>query len=563
MPCRRDYATRDDSSTHQSFSSKTRRVCYGGDTRTHVGLPFKLTSTDAHAALKKWTKRKPFRPWSLRDGNAHKPSLKTVFLPHWVFQCEISVKYRGVVGYDAGGGKVTWTAIDTWRDGGSTKYDSSSKETQICASFGHRRDLLSALHGKHVGSLPGRNKNANEELDDTRASSSKINLISMPDRVQASLDASKFGAGPPGQIHVERFSMKRSLAWELAFRRVRESEREKATELLKRNHKADAVRDVALDITLSPKRHVKAVLLPAFIAHFTHGEVRGPSGDASPRKHVAVVCGVTGNVVVDEDVVDVGKARTAAVVGGVFLPALCAHFCLGPEFAGIIAAQTALGSALAFAVAGAFARRAPVAERERVERVRVADETAAFAAAMRVGGAGDKAWMDESTQLRRDDAEWGRWKETDKQNWDETEREEWAANIWQWQRLRKREREERRAHLDAARFRLEEATRRDEEKERRWGPGWRVATGAGTGRGGGGGGRDTKGFYKLLGLTAKLADATYEDIKNAYRKEAMAWHPDKHQGDDEKKRAAKTFRELQKAYLVLGNKTEREVYDGL
>ena len=61
--------------------------------------------------------------------------------------------------------------------------------------------------------------------------------------------------------------------------------------------------------------------------------------------------------------------------------------------------------------------------------MRVADETAAFAAAMRVGGAGDKAWMDESTQLRRDDAEWGRWKETDKQNWDETEREEWPKII--------------------------------------------------------------------------------------------------------------------------------------
>ena len=89
--------------------------------------------------------------------------------------------------------------------------------------------------------------------------------------------------------------------------------------------------------------------------------------------------------------------------------------------------------------------------------MRVADETAAFAAAMRVGGAGDKAWMDESTQLRRDDAEWGRGKETDKQNWDETEREEWAANIWQWQRLRKREREELRAPFDAARLSLEEA----------------------------------------------------------------------------------------------------------
>jgi curved DNA-binding protein CbpA len=43
----------------------------------------------------------------------------------------------------------------------------------------------------------------------------------------------------------------------------------------------------------------------------------------------------------------------------------------------------------------------------------------------------------------------------------------------------------------------------------------------------------------------------------------MAWHPDKHQGDYAKTRAAKTFRELQKAYQVLGNKVEREVYDGL
>ena len=89
------------------------------------------------------------------------------------------------------------------------------------------------------------------------------------------------------------------------------------------------------------------------------------------------------------------------------------------------------------------------------------DESEAFAAAMRHGGPGDHAWMDESTQRRRDDAEWGRWKETDKQNWEEGKREEWAANIWQWQRLRRREREERRAQLEAERSRLEEAERRD------------------------------------------------------------------------------------------------------
>jgi DnaJ-class molecular chaperone len=56
--------------------------------------------------------------------------------------------------------------------------------------------------------------------------------------------------------------------------------------------------------------------------------------------------------------------------------------------------------------------------------------------------------------------------------------------------------------------------------------------------------------------------STKEEIKSAYRREAMAWHPDKHQGADAKERAARNFRELQKAYQVLGNQVEREVYDG-
>jgi len=65
----------------------------------------------------------------------------------------------------------------------------------------------------------------------------------------------------------------------------------------------------------------------------------------------------------------------------------------------------------------------------------------------------------------------------------------------------------------------------------------------------------------VLGLQSKLVSATIDEIKSAYRKEAMAWHPDKHQGEEAKARAAKSFRELQKAYQVLGDVTEREVYD--
>ena len=534
-----------------------RRPCYGGDAADHLGLPFTLTAEDAHAALKRWAGQKPFRPWTLRDGAKRRPSLRAVFLPHWVFDCEISTRYRGSVGYDAGGGKYEWTSIETWRDGGTTAYPSSAPQSQICASFKHRRDLVLAVAGAHVGAFPARGLRAASVPSGTDAT-----LRSMPCIRDAVLEAAAHGAGAPRAIEAERFGMKRSLAWELCFRRIRECEREKARAALKLAHGADAVKDVALEIELSPGRKVRAVRLPAYVAQFTHGETRGPSGAFSPRARVAVVCGTTGEVRVDEDVVDVAKARAFAVCGCVVAPALLASWALGPDAHALLAAQASLGSAAAFALAGAAARRAPLAARARAEAARVRDESEAFAAAMRHGGPGDHAWMDESTQRRRDDAEWGRWKETDKQNWEEGKREEWAANIWQWQRLRRREREERRAQLEAERSRLEEAERRDEEKERRWGPGWRKASGAGTGRGGSGG-RDTKGFYKLLGLREKLGEATAEEIKSAYRKEAMAWHPDKHQGEKAKTRAAKAFRELQRAYQVLGNKAEREVYDSL
>ena len=559
VPTRRNASASGEASP---ASASGRRPCYGGDAGEHLGLPFTLTAEDAHAALKKWAGQKPFRPWTLRDGAKPRPSLRAVFLPHWVFDCEVSTRYRGSVGYDAGGGKYEWTNIETWRDGGTTPYPSSATQSQICASFKHRRDLAAAVTGAHVGALPRRGPRSPSTAtrDEKEKETETVTLRPMPSVRDAVLEAARHGAGAPNAVEAERFGMKRSLAWELCFRRIRECEREKAKIALKEAHGADAVKDIALDIDLSPGRRVRAVRLPAFIAAFTHGETRGPNGDFQPRTHVAVVCGTTGNVRVDEDVVDTSKARALAVFGGVLAPAFVAAWALGPEAHALLAAQASLGSALAFAAAGAVP---PLAAREREEAVRVREETEAFAAAMRHGGPGDRAWMDESTQRRRDDAEWGRWKETDKQNWEEGKREEWAANIWQWQRLRRREREERRAQLEAERFRLEEAERRDEEKERRWGPGWRKASGAGTGRGSGGGGRDTKGYYKLLGLRDKLGEATAEEIKSAYRKEAMAWHPDKHQGEKAKTRAAKAFRELQRAYQVLGNKAEREVYDSL
>lgn len=62
-------------------------------------------------------------------------------------------------------------------------------------------------------------------------------------------------------------------------------------------------------------------------------------------------------------------------------------------------------------------------------------------------------------------------------------------------------------------------------------------------------------YYKVLGVEH---DASLTDIKNAYRRLAMKYHPDKSKGDKENE---KHFKEINEAFSVLGDKEKREKYD--
>ncbi|MFL5763596.1 MAG: DnaJ C-terminal domain-containing protein [Bacteroidia bacterium] len=68
---------------------------------------------------------------------------------------------------------------------------------------------------------------------------------------------------------------------------------------------------------------------------------------------------------------------------------------------------------------------------------------------------------------------------------------------------------------------------------------------------------DFKDYYKILNVEK---NATAEDIKKAYRRLAVKYHPDKNPGN---KSAEEKFKEANEAYEVLGDPEKRKKYDEL
>ena len=62
-------------------------------------------------------------------------------------------------------------------------------------------------------------------------------------------------------------------------------------------------------------------------------------------------------------------------------------------------------------------------------------------------------------------------------------------------------------------------------------------------------------YYQTLGVQK---GATPDEIKKAYRKLAVKYHPDKNQGDSD---AEKKFKEISEAYEVLSDENKRHMYD--
>ncbi|XP_060870024.1 dnaJ homolog subfamily C member 30, mitochondrial-like [Metopolophium dirhodum] len=64
-----------------------------------------------------------------------------------------------------------------------------------------------------------------------------------------------------------------------------------------------------------------------------------------------------------------------------------------------------------------------------------------------------------------------------------------------------------------------------------------------------------KSHYEALNISKS---ATHKEIKDAYYRLSMIYHPDKNKGSEE---AAKNFRDITSAYEILGNVRQRKLYD--
>lgn len=63
-------------------------------------------------------------------------------------------------------------------------------------------------------------------------------------------------------------------------------------------------------------------------------------------------------------------------------------------------------------------------------------------------------------------------------------------------------------------------------------------------------------YYDILGVSK---GASADEVKKAYRKQALEWHPDKHK--DNKEVAEKRFKEINEAYQILSDAEKRSAYD--
>ncbi|KAL0032860.1 hypothetical protein WJX77_003294 [Trebouxia sp. C0004] len=500
-------------------------------------VPFQISLQVAKDKFEQWHAEKWLSPRRvLQKAGAE---MCPVLLPFWLFEAAIKVEYAAQIGLHGtddskSDEELVWRDTD-WKTIPYREYPWTLSAMQVYASYNYRRDLT------HVVKTPGM-------LSRARSLS----------RDEAETQEADVGKGDAG-VSVHPPSMRQAVAWELAFRNIRQSEVADATEKLLKDPQVAGVRDVKLRIT-TLRRRARIVYLPAYVVDYNFGSRFNAHGERTPERFQAVISGMGEGIVAAERHYDSMRAQLTAAAGVGGATALVSWGVaplLGLQAPALLSAESAFWSFLIAASAGLAANLAPSLLRSYEEESRLQNEQQLFDKYMAMG-MGPHHIGDDEQELIRSNVEWQRWEGADKWHWDACKRQLWADNLWRSHHQRRLQRGRLKEYLSTQQERErweyeQEATRqqrfgRSHFAQHHFGGDMENVQ------------RDHLGYYNALGL--EPGAASLPAIKEAFRQAALMWHPDRQKDSEEQRvNAESRFRKLRSAYEVLRDPEKRRQYD--
>ena len=329
--------------------------------------------------------------------------------------------------------------------------------------------------------------------------------------------------------------MSEELAWSFVLRRIRTRCALEAIERAKATGADDEEVAAASCEVVVEKRRARLVAYPAYVFNYTFEKRYGKSGDVEDVPFTAVVAANNGVVSAVRHVCSSRSRIAGAFAGG--LGAILFSLLSTPEVGGAIAAEVAVSASIASLSAGAAASRVPINAWSKIDSAREAvdRETLRGWEMVRESANGSLDGRSEALDWREEesfgrvweDIEWRRWSQPDEWfGWDPEQRRKWAEELHHRHVQSQLQRYEKRIE-DAMSARQAEADAAREQRKREKYGDEAFAGSASDYRGGSARSAksDPHGYFRTLGLD-RSKPVNVEEIKAAFRKEALKLHPD-------------------------------------
>eukprot|EP00210_Caulerpa_lentillifera_P002421 g2320.t1 len=501
-------------------------------------IPFEISETEAKEKFHKWQHSKWLAPSKLLE--APGVSIRAIYVPFWCFDTQLSFTYSATPVFKTNSNGKLHRGAPISGNLPLQRFKPSSPETQVYASYSHRRDFMEAV-----------------KVSNWVEKARKLSPSELDRRCTVS------GLGDVSKIAFDGASLRQCISWELALRAITKAQKRDIERRIL--HKLDATE--LQEMYLTPKvvtRKASLVYFPTYIVDYGFTRSYSSSGELKQNRFQSVISGTETGQVLGERHYSRRKVQAAAsVIGGSIGSTLA--MLNGTSFA----VETIFWSFLAATTAGMYAQFSTIIDRwNTLHSVELDHQKFTKQYFNDFADNPNGAFSDYQDALRCE-SEWSQWEELNKWNWKEEERRNWCEALWREQHRRRQSNINFRIKTEQEKIKRQWEQEREERRRRKFGESDRQQTNPSfPWRRNGGGRKDVFGFYALLGLNPEEKVNTAE-IKEAFKKEAMRCHPDLHAVhlktpngstlDITKRR--QRFQSLQQAYEVLRDPKKKQMYD--